>query len=265
MQQGSSALEEGRSWLYDGVDQLAPLIRAAGGIPALYEVWPTIDRAFDVPGVRYSYRTAAQRVNGLFLPAGTAWQEAWQRNPSLVLYEADGLHPNSTGTFLAALVMVEQLTGRTCGPCPPSRMPAAPSCRSASRPSACCRTRRTPPTSAGWRRERTRRRCAHAVLSRSAHRRRAQTMTGEPAVDSASAARAAYARAIAAARTDSLGRAERELLRAAGPGRGSPRTRGRSPPSPPRAAIRPSRWPPSSRSPNSVPPATSATIPDSHF
>ncbi len=112
LQQGSSALEEGRAWLYAGVDQLGPLIRAAGGTPALYEVWPTADRAFDVPKVRESYRTAAQRVGGLFYPAGTAWQEAWARSPSLALYEPDGLHPTATGTFLAALVMVEQLTGK---------------------------------------------------------------------------------------------------------------------------------------------------------
>lgn len=43
----------------------------------------------------------------------------------------------------------------------------------------------------------------------------AQTMTGEPAVDSAAVARAAYTRSVAAARTDSLDRAQRELVRAA--------------------------------------------------
>jgi hypothetical protein len=112
MQQGSSALTEGRTWLYAGVDSLAPYIRAAGGAPALYEVWPSADRALDVPKVRESYLTAAQRVNGRFYPAGTAWQEAWRRDSTLALYEPDGLHPSSTGSFLAALVMYEQLTGK---------------------------------------------------------------------------------------------------------------------------------------------------------
>jgi len=112
LQQGSSALDESRVLLYSGVDQLAPLIRAAGGTPALYEVWPTSDRAFDVPRVRESYRSAAVRVNGDFYPVGTAWQEAWQRDPSLGLYDADGLHPSATGSFLAALVMYEHLTGK---------------------------------------------------------------------------------------------------------------------------------------------------------
>jgi len=112
LQQGSSALEEGRSWLLAGVDRLAPLIRAAGGRPALYEVWPTADRRLDAAGVRESYRTAALRVSGDFYPAGTAWVEAWARDATLVLYEADGLHPTATGSFLAALVMFEQLTGK---------------------------------------------------------------------------------------------------------------------------------------------------------
>jgi hypothetical protein len=112
LQQGSSALQEGRALLYSGVDSLAPLIRTAGGKPALYEVWPTRDRAFDVPGVRESYRQAALRVTGDFYPAGTAWQEAWTRDPSLALYESDGLHPTATGSFLAALVMYERLTGK---------------------------------------------------------------------------------------------------------------------------------------------------------
>lgn len=112
MQQGSSALTEGRTWLHAGVDSLAPYIRAAGGTPALYEVWPSSDRASDVPKVRESYLTAAQRVNGRFYPAGTAWQEAWQRDSTLRLYEPDGLHPSAIGSFLAALVMYEQLTGK---------------------------------------------------------------------------------------------------------------------------------------------------------
>lgn len=112
MQQGSSALDESRVVLYAGVDQLAPLIRAAGAVPAMYEVWPTSARRFDVSAVRTSYLTAAQRVNGRFFPAGSAWQEAWALDPSLTFYEADGLHPTATATFLAALVIVEQLTGR---------------------------------------------------------------------------------------------------------------------------------------------------------
>jgi len=112
MQQGSSALTEGRTWLYAGVDSLALYIRAAGGTPALYEVWPSADRAFDVPKVRESYLTAAQRVNGRFYPVGTAWQEAWRRDSTLVLYEPDGLHPSASGSFLAALVMYEQLTNK---------------------------------------------------------------------------------------------------------------------------------------------------------
>ena len=45
------------------------------------------------------------------LPAGEAWIAAWQRDSTLALYAADGLHPGPIGTYLAALVMYERITG----------------------------------------------------------------------------------------------------------------------------------------------------------
>jgi hypothetical protein len=113
MQQGSSALSEGRSWLLSGSQQFAPLIAQAGARPALYSVWPTSDRQFDFPGVLTSYRLAAESVSGMLLPAGQAWLEAWSVDPSLPLYASDGLHPSTMGTYLAALVVFQRLYNRS--------------------------------------------------------------------------------------------------------------------------------------------------------
>ena len=55
---------------------------------------------------------AADAVNGLFLPVGSAWQAAWVRDPSLALYAGDGLHPSAIATYLAAAVMFERITGK---------------------------------------------------------------------------------------------------------------------------------------------------------
>lgn len=89
-------------------------IRAAGGTPALLMVWPSAfdsgNGGFDI--VRESYQEAAKAVNALFLPAGEAWRIAWASDPSLQLYGSDGFHPAPLGTFLAALVIYERLTGR---------------------------------------------------------------------------------------------------------------------------------------------------------
>ena len=75
LQQGPSATE-GRPYLLDFADAFADEIRAAGGVPALYMVWPSKARFFDFDGVLDSYRTAADSVDGYFFPAGEAWRVA---------------------------------------------------------------------------------------------------------------------------------------------------------------------------------------------
>lgn len=110
LQQGPSATE-GRPYLLDYAERFAEEIRAGGAEPALYMVWPSVQRFQDFDGVLDSYRTAAEQVDGLFFPAGEAWRIAWETDPDLPLYGSDGFHPSIYGTYLAALVMYEQITG----------------------------------------------------------------------------------------------------------------------------------------------------------
>jgi len=112
MQQGPSASNEGRTSLIGYSEEFAPLIRAAGAVPALYMVWPEDARRFDFAGVRISYLAAADSVDGLFLPSGAAWEEYWNRGGNIPLYGSDGFHPSPEGTYLAASVMWEQFAGR---------------------------------------------------------------------------------------------------------------------------------------------------------
>lgn len=111
LQQGPSATE-GRPSLLEYSERFAEEIKAVGARPALYMVWPAAERSFDFDGVSDSYRTAAERVDGLLFPAGEAWRAAWRREPTLPLYSADEFHPGVLGTYLAALVIFEQLTGQ---------------------------------------------------------------------------------------------------------------------------------------------------------
>jgi len=74
-------------------------------------VWPSEARSFDFPGVSSSYADAADLVGGLLFPAGEAWLDAWADDEALGLYGPDRFHPSPLGTYLAALVMYEQLTG----------------------------------------------------------------------------------------------------------------------------------------------------------
>ena len=112
LQQGPSATE-GRPSLLEYTQRFDGQISAIGARTALYMVWPSEARFFDFDGVSESYTMAAEQVGGLLYPAGEAWRLAWESDSTLQLYGSDGLHPSSAGTYLAALVMFQQLTGRS--------------------------------------------------------------------------------------------------------------------------------------------------------
>ena len=114
LQQGPSALPASRVNLLQWADSFAVRIRAAGGTPALYQVWPaSVDLAANFDRSLESYALAAQQVGGTLLPAGRTWQLAWQRDGSLELYGSDGFHPSPLGSYVAALAIFGGLTGRS--------------------------------------------------------------------------------------------------------------------------------------------------------
>jgi hypothetical protein len=112
LQQGPSALDLSRDTLILATRRLDSQIRAAGARSALLMVWPESSRFGVFDEVRDSYRIAAEDVDGLFLPAGEAWRAAWATDPQLQLYGADGYHPSELGTYVAALVVYEGITGK---------------------------------------------------------------------------------------------------------------------------------------------------------
>ena len=111
LQQGPSALALSRDTLLLATRLLATEIRAIGARTALLMVWPESSRFAVFDDVRDSYRVAADDVGGLFLPAGEAWRAAWASDPQLPLYGPNGYHPSELGTYLAALVVYESITG----------------------------------------------------------------------------------------------------------------------------------------------------------
>ena len=111
IQQGPSATE-GRPSLLDYSQRFADEAASTGGRLALYMVWPASDRPFDFAGVSDSYATAASQTGSLLFPAGEAWLAAWEIDPSLPLYGPDGFHPSLLGTYTAAIVMYQQISGK---------------------------------------------------------------------------------------------------------------------------------------------------------
>jgi hypothetical protein len=102
MQQGPSSLPESRVHLVHWTRTFDAVIREVGAKPALYMVWPPTTRSFAFDDVMGSYAAAADAVDGLLLPAGATWVEAWALDPSLPFYSGDGFHPSYLGALAAA-------------------------------------------------------------------------------------------------------------------------------------------------------------------
>ncbi len=116
LQQGMSGSAEGRALLLEYARRYAEEIYGAGAVPALYAVWPPrnapdYNAYFDA--ISESYRHAATETGGMLFPVGEAWREALRRDSTIELYSPDNLHPTLLGSYLAALVMFEQLYNRS--------------------------------------------------------------------------------------------------------------------------------------------------------
>jgi hypothetical protein len=124
LQQGPSSLPESRANLVEWTARFDTVIRASGARTALYMVWPESNRRDAFDAVNRSYARAAERVDGMLFPVGEAWRAAWRRDAAVPLYGPDGFHPTPTATYLAALVIYEQLSGRS-----PVGLPGLPDMR----------------------------------------------------------------------------------------------------------------------------------------
>ena len=113
LQQGPTSQQIGRDTLILATKLLDPEIRAVGARTAELMVWPPSSSLSLFDGVLQSCLEAARAVDGLCFPAGEAWRAAWAEDPVLPLYGPDGFHPSELGTYLAALVVYEGITGHS--------------------------------------------------------------------------------------------------------------------------------------------------------
>jgi hypothetical protein len=111
LQQGPSALPDSRALLVEYAGKFAEEIRRAGAQPAIYMVWPPLDREAEWDDVTASYVAAAEAVHGTLLPGGEAIRAAYRADRSITLFEGDGFHPALAGSYAVALTMYSRLTG----------------------------------------------------------------------------------------------------------------------------------------------------------
>ena len=112
LQQGPTPRGICRDTLVLAATMLAPHIRAVSAQPALFMPWSAVNGLSWADDVATSFQNAAAAVDGVFMPAGAAWRIALAEDPQLPLYAGDNFHPANAGTFLAALVIYERISGR---------------------------------------------------------------------------------------------------------------------------------------------------------
>lgn len=108
-QQGPSALPESQVLLKMYAEKYARECAKLKTSWALYMVWPSEARSFDLDNVIFSYSEAAKATSALLLPAGLAWKLAWSTDPQFPLYGSDRFHPSKTGSLLAAITIYAAL------------------------------------------------------------------------------------------------------------------------------------------------------------
>lgn len=110
IQQGPSALPASQINLMSVVQQYKMLCDHAKTKLAVYMVWPSKSRLFDLDQVIYSYSNAAKKNDVIVCPAGLAWKKTWAMDSSISLYGPDGFHPDTIGSLLSAMVIYGTLT-----------------------------------------------------------------------------------------------------------------------------------------------------------
>ena len=119
LQQGPSTLPASRDHLVEWAGRFAERIRAEGGQPALYSVWPTDGTEAGYEATLASYAAAAEAVDGILIPAGEAWRAARARDSTLNFTLGDGFHPSLLGSVVVAYAVWHAVGGRTPVGLPP--------------------------------------------------------------------------------------------------------------------------------------------------
>lgn len=90
-------------------------IRAAGGQSAFLMTWAPKDgmkmgmkkqnRETVQSDLASTYLTISQELDALIIPAGVGFMRSTQENPDIDLWDADGYHPSSAGSYLTACIL----------------------------------------------------------------------------------------------------------------------------------------------------------------
>jgi len=89
------------------------LIKSKGAQPYVYMTWSRKWDPYMIERIQREYTRLAEQINAQLVPVGLAWQRALELRPNLPLYDDDGSHPSSLGTYLNACVFYGIITGKS--------------------------------------------------------------------------------------------------------------------------------------------------------
>ena len=105
-----SAINDEQEFMEYG-NRFIDLIRKSGAIPMLYMTWAREFNPLMQSQISKAYRELGDQKNTIVVPVGEVWERARQLKPEFRLYDPDGSHPSTIGTYLTALVFFKSLTG----------------------------------------------------------------------------------------------------------------------------------------------------------
>lgn len=88
-------------------------IKQSGAQTMLYMTWAREWDPTMMDPIAEKYNELGRSISVPVLPVGLAWQKAKQMRPDLDLYDPDGSHPSTTGTYLTACVIYTMLTKKS--------------------------------------------------------------------------------------------------------------------------------------------------------
>lgn len=94
------------------------LVRENGAEPLLYLTWAREFNPLMQDQVTSGYQALGKSADVPVVAVGEVWEKVRNLRPDLKLYDPDGSHPSSTGTYLIACVFYRALTGNAASDLP---------------------------------------------------------------------------------------------------------------------------------------------------
>ncbi len=99
--------------MYDYAGLLALWTEACGGRPGYFMTWARKNDPSMADPLASAYFHAGAVTDGMVCPVGLAWETVRETDPDMELYDPDGSHPSTRGTYLTACVMYGAMTGES--------------------------------------------------------------------------------------------------------------------------------------------------------